>query len=347
MFFKKFFFELFSRCAETTNSHSFKMLKRPLLWAFVGLQLPFCFMPSSSALPFFGDKKLPVRSQYVDKTNIDGLELNLQVWFPKTRQTRPVILFFTGMTGLITSKVYDSFIKQMAAKGVGIITLHSKQIYPGQFKATAEESYNAYQALRKNLNSFLNKKHRGLAKDLLDWDQTIIMGHSSGAQPVIAFYRLAKEDVKGVILLDPVDGDPFGKTEKSIKRNEKNDFNAPLLISGTELCKQPGYDRKWFPPCCPQELSSEHFFAAFKGPKWYVNALDYAHVDLLDDGFTWAVNKTRFCKPSDGVDTGVIKKFNAELISDFVQNTLTNKNKKFTYLKKSHPELKIEIEEKI
>ena len=345
MFFKKFCNELWDRCAVSSYSNSLRLAQSSLVLVFAVIHLATVLIPNASAMPFFGNKKLAVRTQYIDKSKIDGLGLNLQIWFPKTKQPRPVILFFTGMTGLITSRVYDSFIKNMVAEGVGVINLHSNKHYPGQFQATAEESFRAYQALKSGLNSYLYKNNRGIASELIDWEQTIVMGHSSGAQPVIAFYRLATDAVKGVILLDPVDGDPFGKTEKTIKPNETDDLSAPLLVSGTELCKQPGYNQKWFPPCCPEELSSEHFFAAFNGPKWYVNTLDFAHVDLLDDGFTWFVNKTRFCKPSEGVDKTLIKKFNAELITDFVKNTLSDQNLEFAFLKKNHPMMKIDVKE--
>ncbi|NRA45270.1 MAG: hypothetical protein HRU09_09980 [Oligoflexales bacterium] len=304
----------------------------------------FLVTPMAYSFPFFGnDKGLPVRSEQIAKKSIDGLNLDLQIWFPKTKKSQPVIIFFTGMTGLITAKVYGGFIKQMTAKGINVISLHSTKNYPGQFKATAKESFEAVSVLKQKLNPYLYKKHRGIAQDLLNWDQTVLMGHSSGAQPVIAFYRLNMEETKGIVLLDPVDGDPFGKTEKTIKPHEHNNFKAPLLVSGTEFCKEPGYDRKWFPPCCPEGLSSMHFYEAFTGPKWYVNALDYAHVDLLDDGFAWIANKTRFCKPSEGADKSLVKKFNAEMIADFINNTMLSENKSFEYLKKDQQAINVEI----
>lgn len=299
------------------------------------------------AMPFFGNKELTVKNQYIDKKSIKDLDLNLHIWFPKTKKPRPVMIFFTGMTGLITSKVYAGFIKQIAAKGISVISIHSSKNYPGQFKETASESHQAYAILKKELNTVLAKKHRGIANNLLDWDQTLLMGHSSGAQPLIAFYRLAMNDIKGIVLLDPVDGDPFGKTEKSIQENEVNSFDVPLLISSTEFCKQPGFNRQWFPACCPAGLSSEHFFKAFKGPKWYVNALDYAHVDLLDDNFAWLANKTRFCKPSEGADKILIKKFNAEMISDFVGGASSQNRSNFNYLDKEHQQIMIDVQKEI
>ena len=300
---------------------------------------------TSNALsfPIFGRNKLAVKSEYINKKDIKGLDLNLQIWFPKSKKPVPTIIFFTGMTGLITSKVYASFIKQMVSKGMSVITFHSSRNYPGQFKITAEESYRSYLTLKEELNKHLVKKHRGIAAELINWDQTVLMGHSSGAQPVIAFYRQALGEIKGIVLLDPVDGDPFGKTEKVIKEGEQNGFKAPLLISGTEFCKQPGYKHKWFPPCCPAGLSSEHFFAAFEGPKRYVNAVEYAHVDLLDDGFAWVANKTRFCKPSEGADKNLIKTFNAEMITDFVNNNVSQLRSDFPYLKQGQHKIKIDI----
>ena len=99
------------------------------------------------------------------------------------------------------------------------------------------------------------------------------MGHSSGAHITTNYMKLGCHNIKGMILISPVDGvDPFGLIEDfCITPGEKLPFTTPtLIITGKSIAEalilaqvNPQYDKRLFiefqekyklTTCCVQKL---------------------------------------------------------------------------------------------
>ena len=76
----------------------------------------------------------------------------------------------------------------------------------------------------------------------MDFTNTFISGHSSGAHVIVNYLRLGCFNIKGLILLSPVDGvDPFGFiNEYCITPGEKLNFETPTLVLIAGLDSVPG-----------------------------------------------------------------------------------------------------------
>jgi hypothetical protein len=66
----------------------------------------------------------------------------------------------------------------------------------------------------------------------IDFSTEFLMGHSSGAHITTNYMKLGCHNIKGMILISPVDGvDPFGLIEDfCITPGEKLPFTTPTLI---------------------------------------------------------------------------------------------------------------------
>ena len=94
---------------------------------------------------------------------------------------------------------------------------------------------------------------------VLDTENTIMMGHSSGAHVVVEFMKNHCDLMKGQILFSPVDGvDPFGLIDNfAITPGQLLNYNVPTLLIMTGLDSVPGTIAGGFTPACaPKEMSN-------------------------------------------------------------------------------------------
>ena len=76
----------------------------------------------------------------------------------------------------------------------------------------------------------------------IDFDNSFMAGHSSGAHIAVNYLKQGCFDIKGLILLSPVDGvDPFGFIHDfCITPGEKLPFELPTLMLVAGLDSVPG-----------------------------------------------------------------------------------------------------------
>lgn len=93
---------------------------------------------------------------------------------------------------------------------------------------------------QKNL---LNKLHyEGFKVTGIDFSNTYVIGHSSGNHVIVNYLKSGCYNIKGAILLSPVDGvDPFGFIDDyCIIPGEKVNYETPTLILSVGLDSVPG-----------------------------------------------------------------------------------------------------------
>ena len=118
------------------------------------------------------------------------------------------------------------------------------------------------------------------------------MGHSSGNHVSVNYLRLGCHNIKGMVLISPVDGvDPFGFVEDfCIEPGKKLPFSTPTLVITAGFDSVPGYDVGGVvPSCAPPELSNLRFYNALNGQAWLNNATKFGHVDFMNPNIVPAI----------------------------------------------------------
>ena len=76
----------------------------------------------------------------------------------------------------------------------------------------------------------------------IDYSTAFIIGHSSGNHVVIEYMKLGCHNIKGMVLVSPVDGvDPFGLLDDfCITPGEMLPFDVPTLVISAGFDSTPG-----------------------------------------------------------------------------------------------------------
>ena len=153
-------------------------------------------------------------------------------------------------------------------------------------------------------------------------NRLILAAHSAGSHVVTEYLNETCGTVKMFILLSPVDGaDPMGmKKDFIIKPGTFLPFAAPVMIIGTGL---DPVTRTMEPACAPSNLSNSRytyfdvrFYNAMSGPKWFINATKYGHIDFYDDYYRKI--STAMCSTcTKDCDFPTYRKFVKEMILSF------------------------------
>ena len=173
----------------------------------------------------------------------NGLDHTLVAWVPNTSGSFPVIYFNPGVGGMVPGWFYSIMAKHIASHGFVVLCPFALITTP-IFEYKAEWLVQVDQWAQANL---LNKLIQdGLNPELqLDFQTTFLMGHSSGNHISINYLKLGCHNVKGVVLISPVDGvDPFGFIDDyCITPGEKLPFETPTLVISTGLDAVPGKEK--------------------------------------------------------------------------------------------------------
>ena len=207
----------------------------------------------------------------------------------------PVLFFIGGFGADVPALFYTNVMNSIASHGVIIVGLWKIQ-FPN-YPRMAQDVLEIVSALQSDLLTQL-QKHNNFA--VPDFTKTTILGHSSGAHLAVQVLEKTCSIFKSAVLIDPVDGyDPFGIIKDFVINPPKPvSFKIPALHIAT------GYDsvsRSWItPPCAPLNYSNNHFFDAWLGPIWQVNATNYGHASILDS--VWNVFANVLCHPGADSD---------------------------------------------
>jgi len=195
------------------------------------------------------------------------------IYSPEAAGDYPIMVYVTGFGGTVPGYTYSNLAKAIADKGV-VVTMLSR-LAPPQPKTDAALESKALDWLEQNVNAL------GLQASA-NFDQLVLSGHSAGNH---VFCELLKDNcgnskAKAAVMMDPVDGfDPFGIVKNyCINDGEKTNFDTPALLLRTGL--DPVV--KHLVACAPDKLSNDHFYNAWSGPIWMVNATKYGHLGVND-----------------------------------------------------------------
>lgn len=247
------------------------------------LALAACSAAEESFDPYVpGDYNVNHKTFYSLLTS--KLDHNLAVWAPDAAGKYPVLYFNSGLGGLIDANFYSKMFEHISSHGYVIMAPFKYLGFP-QSEYTAEWMIELLQWAQENLMPKLleNGFNAGLE---IDYETMFLMGHSSGAHIGINYMKLGCHNIKGMVLISPVDGvDPFGFVQDfCITPGEKLPFTVPTLLLTSGYDSVPGINivGDIIPSCAPPDLSNMRFYEALNGPVWHNNATLFGHVDFMN-----------------------------------------------------------------
>ena len=152
-----------------------------------------------------------------------------------------------------------------------------------------------------------------------DLEKLMVSGHSRGGKVAyaLALGLLSESQDQhkyiGLFALDPVDG-AIGPMNPPIVTRDDVDLAFPVFILGTEYGSQCAIPCA--PPCC-----SHNAYAKVTHAEWmyYAIALEYGHMDILDDSMYWS---SLMCK--SGKEKEPLRKVSGALLVTFFESILTH-----------------------
>ena len=261
---------------------------------------------------------LPTRHLIVESDRNLGLVYVLDVWVPEAEGDYPVYFFLTGLNGLAPTAAYDETMTKIAARGVVAVLPRVGFINPSKILQLGSEFIQTLYWM----NTYLPAR---VASELalpvrVHAHQIFVSAHSSAIKPILQLYRYMHASITGLVLIDPVNTDPYNLSPPAINHSERFEYDTPALFLNSGLGPQPGrnFGRIW-PACAPEDSSTPFFYDRFSSPKWMVTALDFGHADMLEGIYLQALQASRFCAVALGGDNSAYRTFLAGAITSFIK----------------------------
>jgi len=260
--------------------------------------------------------------------------LTMHVYAPKSDSTFPVIWFATGFGADVPLSIYGMLIENIVSRGYIVAGVYHEVPHVPQYIPDGKTLHDLMEWSKENLAVWMSSQKLTAVPDVLD--RTAIMGQSSGNHIAGQALTNGCSVAKAFIMIDPVDGfDPFRvyKGEDLIKPGQKVKFNIPALLLDNGL--DPTAVNPLFPPCAPASVSNDHFYNAWLGPIWNINATAYGHMDCADsagqkDQSTWPHGIV--CPSNTHGDKSLYRNMLAESITSFLSALFNDKPEAFSVL---------------
>lgn len=269
-----------------------------------------------------GDHLLPTARATIKSQPKTGLDHDLEIWTPTKPGSYPVFFFQTGLNGAAPPQAYDETFHRLAKRGVIVIAPVVVFTPIGDELKVGMKFVKSNYWMARHLAQSLPKAQPLASGVLPDFSHFLIGAHSSAVKSILELYRSIHERVAGLVLIEPVNVDPYKMTSPAIADDEYFDHGTPVLFIAAGLGSVPGRDmgERW-PACAPREISSEYFFNHFNGPRWLVEATEYGHADMLGGIYYQALKTISFCKVAVDMDPDKFRLFVSGAIAAFAHGT--------------------------
>ncbi|XP_030476070.1 chlorophyllase-2-like [Syzygium oleosum] len=246
----------------------------------------------------------------------------------------PVMVLLHGF--MMETSFYSQLIRHVSSHGFIVV---APQLYTCSGSNSADE-INAAAAttnwLSQGLAAVLPPQVRSNLSKL------VLAGHSRGGKDAFAL-ALGKSSTplalpfSALIGIDPVDGLASCcchiQTKPAVLTYvaQSFDLKMPVMVIGSGL----GEDKKCgvLPACAPKGLNHAEFFKECRSPAWRFLALDYGHMDMLDDDTPGLRGLISYCSCKNGRSREPMRRFVGGVAVAFMRAYLEDDDGHVTALK--------------
>lgn len=244
----------------------------------------------------------------------DAFHLALHVYAPNAPNASasfPVIWFATGFGCAVPVQMYSKLVSSIVSQGYIVAGMYHEVPHVPAYIKDGKSMNGIMEWGKENLGAAMRDAKLNAIPDVTG--RSAIMGQSAGNHIAGEALSESCSVAKAFIMIDPVDGfDPYRiiKSEDLIKPGEKVNFSIPALLLDNGL--DPQRVNSLFPPCAPPEVSNDHFYNAWVGPIWNINATVYGHTDCTDS------SSSLICPSNSSTDKNLYRDMLAEAITIFL-----------------------------
>ncbi|CAF3412440.1 unnamed protein product [Rotaria socialis] len=212
-------------------------------------------------------------------------QFRLDMYSPITPGSYPVLIFLTGLAGLVPTTFYHTMATAIAEQNVILIGISKIENIKPEKVAYHVAKFFEWVVKPDDGAARLFAEHKDVHGVTPNIDNLGFVSHSSGAHPLGQYLNTTCGPVKLAIMMNPVDGiDPFGIVQDYITHPPNPlPFRTPTLIISNGLDNIPV--SKLTPPCAPNNISNDRWYYSLYGPTFHINMTDYGHADNLDEPF--------------------------------------------------------------
>jgi len=146
----------------------------------------------------------------------------LDIYSPTTPGSYPVLIYLTGLAGLVPATYYHTMLTTIAEQDVILIGISKiENIKPEE--VAVHLAHFLEWVIEPNDGAIrLFAEHKKVEGVIPNMERLGFLSHSAGAHPLGQYLNTTCGSLKLIIMMNPVDGvDPFGKIQDFITRMKK------------------------------------------------------------------------------------------------------------------------------